>query len=118
MRSFYKIHCMLCKTGSNSKLAAELLDYVCIFGVPDSVLTDQGRAFQSAMLAEIYDLLDIRKLRTSPFHPECNGITERFNQTIKKMIAAFINDNQDNWDVLLSRLQFAYNTAKHNVTGY
>ena len=99
-------------------IASKLVDYMCIFGVPDSVLTDQGRAFQSALLAELYDLLDVHKLRTSPFHPECNGITERFNQTMKKMLAAFINVNQDNWDLLLSKLQFAYNSSKHIVTGY
>ena len=96
----------------------QLLDYISIFGLPESILTDQGSNFMSDTLSCLYDLLDIRQLRTSPYHPECNGITERFNQTLKNMITAFINENQTDWDLLLKRLTFAYNSAVHSTTEY
>jgi hypothetical protein len=50
-------------------------------------------------------------LRTSPYHPQCDGLTERFNRTLQKMIAAYVNEAQSDWDLRLGALAFAYNTA-------
>lgn len=85
-------------------------------GIPDTILSDQGSNYQSQLLAEIYELLDVHKVRTSPYHPQCDGITERFNRTIQSMLTSFVNDNQKNWCTLLPSLAFAYNTAVHSST--
>ena len=50
-------------------------EFVCRFGVPLSVHTDQGRQFESALFQELCDMLDIDKSRTTPFHPQSDGAT-------------------------------------------
>lgn len=97
-------------------VANNVVEYICRHGVPDSILTDKATNFQSELLAEIWELLDVRKLRTSPYYPQCDGITERFNRTLKSMIASFVKDDQSNWDEKLIMLAFAYNSSKHATT--
>ena len=61
------------------------------FGQPSSLLrmlTDQGSNFESLLMKEVCALLGIKKIRTSPFHPQSDGQTERANRTIKEWIAA------------------------------
>ena len=62
-------------------------------------------------------LLDIDKRRTTPYRPQCDGQTERFNRTLGAMIRAVATEHVDRWDELLKPLCFAYNTAVHKTTG-
>ena len=61
-------------------------EFVCRFGVPLSVHTDQGRKFESVLFQELCDMLDIDKSRTTPFHPQSYGLVERMNQTQENML--------------------------------
>ena len=62
-------------------------------------------------------MLDVHTLRTTAYHPQADGITERFNRTIKDMLAQFVDqDAQNDWDLKLEKLSFAYNTAVHATT--
>jgi len=103
------------RTHTADKVAKCLLSYCTTFGIPDKLLTDQGTDFESMLIAELMDLFDTKKLRTSPYHPETDGLTERFNQTLKIMLTNFVNDAQNNWDELLEQLAFAYKTAEHTI---
>ena len=88
-------------------VAKNLINYFMTYGIPDSILSDQGTNFMSNVLDEIYELLDVKRIRTSPFHPQTDGITERHNRTLKEMISAFISSDQRNWDENLDCLAFA-----------
>ena len=77
----------------------------------DRLLSDQGSNYESELIAELMDLLDIHKIRTTSFRPQTDGITERANQSIKNMIMNYVNKDQNNWDQYLDQLTFAYNTA-------
>ena len=71
-----------------------LTEYWCwTFGIPESCLTDGGKEYQSELWDMFCEKLDIERLKTSIFHPECDGQSERAVQTIKRMIAAYVNDN-------------------------
>jgi hypothetical protein len=63
-------------------------------------------------------MLMIRQIRTSAYHPECDGNSERFIQTIKRMITAYVTENKRDWDEQLDLLTLAYNTATHATTKY
>lgn len=104
-------------TTTSEDVARVILDHMYKFGLATNILTDQGRNFQANMLRQLYELLDIKKLRTSSYHPECNGITERFNRSLKSMLRCFVNENQTDWDELLSALCYAYNASTHSMTG-
>ena len=99
-------------------LAPKIADFITRFGVPETILTDKGKNFQSNLIEEIYNLLDIRKTKTTPYHPECDGQSERTNRTLKKMIKCFINTSHDDWDEFLPALAFAYNTSIHATTKF
>jgi len=101
---------------TSAELAKRLMLVFYRHGIPDTILSDQGTNYQAALLAELYELLDIHKVRTSPYHPQCDGLTERFNRTLQAMLTSYIDENQKNWDELLPTLAFAYNTAVNATT--
>ena len=89
---------------------------VSIFGVPLELHTDQGSNFESALFKEICDLLGIQKTRTTPLHPQSDGMVERGNRTISHMLSAFVSDNQRDWDERINLLMLAYRSSVHETT--
>ena len=67
-------------------VAEQLITLFSHVGIPHEILTDQGSNFQSQLLRELYQLLHIEALCTSPYHPQTDGLVERFNQTLKSML--------------------------------
>ena len=92
-------------------------EFVCRFGVPDSLHTDQGRNFEAKVLKEVCQLLGVKKTRTTPYHPQSDGLVERFNRTLLDMLSMAVKDDERDWDLLLSTLLFAYRTSRHVTTG-
>ena len=104
------------RTQDAQEVAKKLLKVILKFGIPDQILTDQGTNFQSELVEQIWNLLDVHKTRTTPYHPQCDGQSERFMRTLKEMISAYVSENQRDWDQKLDQLTFAYNTATHEGT--
>ena len=63
-------------------------------------------------------MLEIRKTRSSARHPQGNGQVERFNRTLIKMIRAYIQGDQEEWDLHLSSLTAAYRATPHESTKF
>ena len=63
-------------------------------------------------------MLGIHKTRTTPYHPQSDGLVERVNRTIQNVLAAYVSDHQRDWDCHLAQTQLAYNTSQHSSTGY
>ena len=82
-----------------SRLRLWLGDFIARFGVPLELHSDQGRNFESQLFQEICSLLEIKKTRSTPYRPQSNGLIERFNRTLGKMIRSFIDANKSDWDV-------------------
>ena len=107
----------------SSQTAAEcaqaLVDrIVSHWGTPLMIHTDQGTAFESRRLFKsLSAILQVKKSRTSARNPKGNIQVERVNRTIIKMIKAYLNDQQDNWDQHLQCLASAYNSTIHQATG-
>ena len=92
--------------------------YFVYYGFPDKILSDQGRNFESQLIAELCKLGRVKKLRTTPYHPQSNGSCERFNQTLISMLGTLENEVKSKWPELVSTLVHAYNCTKSNATGY
>jgi hypothetical protein len=95
-----------------------VLNWCCIFGIPTTLLSDGGTQYQSRLIDLIYEYFDIKRLKTTPFHPATNGLSERAVSTVKTMVKAFVNDDQKNWDKYLNQLTMAYNSAVHRSTKF
>lgn len=93
-------------------------EWVCRFGVPRSIHSDQGRNFESTLFREVCRLLHIHKSRTSPYHAQSDGLIERFNRTLLSMLSLFVEDNQLNWDTLLPYVMLAYRSSVHASTAF
>ena len=61
-----------------AKTIAEQLvsNFICCYGVPYYIHTDQGRNFESSLISEMCQLLDMTKTRTTPYHPQSDGLVE------------------------------------------
>ena len=99
------------------EVAEKCVDFCLTYGIPEAVLTDRGTNFTSQVIESLWERLDVHTLRTTAYHPQADGITERFNRTIKTMLAQFVDQQKQNdWDTKLDKLTFAYNTAVHATT--
>lgn len=98
-------------------VASALVDqFVCRFGVPREIHTDQGRQFESELFKELCELLGINKTRTTAFHPQSDGLIERAQRTLEDMLSKYVETNQRNWDEILPILLMAYRSSKHEST--
>ena len=88
------------------------------FGPPTVLHSDQGANFESNLMHELCDLMGIAKTRTSAYHPQCDGQVERQNRTLQDMLSKFVSNHADDWDQWLDPVVFAYNTSRHDSTGY
>jgi len=101
-----------------AKTVAEIFvnQVVSRFGVPSELHTDQGRNFDSRFFAELSQVLGIKKTRTTPFHPQSNGMVERQHQTIIEYLAKFVSENQRDWDQWIGMCLLAFRLARHEAT--
>ena len=80
-------------------IAKKLVDEMfCRFSPPEQLHSDQGRQFESTLMKEICDILKIKKTRTSAYHPQCDGLVERFNRTLLSMLSTTTKDHPFNWE--------------------
>ena len=89
----------------------------CRHGGFEQLHSDQGKNYQSNLIKEFCEILDIHQTRTTAFHAMGDGMSERMNKTLQRMIACYVDKNQTNWDEQLPFLAFAYNTSEQASTG-
>jgi transposase InsO family protein len=88
------------------------------YSPPRRIITDRGKEFLSEIMFEVLDLLGIDKLNTTAYHPQTDGLVERFNRTLIGMISMYTSSSQTDWDTYIPYVLFAYNSSKHASTGF
>ena len=92
-------------------------EIIPMFGVPEALLSDRGTNLLSHLVQELCQMLGIKKLNTTAYHPQCDGMIERFNRTLKTMIRKHVDKFGSQWDRYLPGLLWAYRNTPHEATG-
>ena len=92
-------------------VAEALITLFSRVGVAEKIFTDQGTNFTLQLLVELYRLLHVKAMRTSPYHPQKDRLVERFNQSLKNMLKKTVAEEGKDWDKLLLYLLFPQSTT-------
>ena len=107
-----------CPDQTAATTAARFRDnFICLYGVPERIHSDQGRNFESAVVNELCRLFGIQKSHTTTYHPQGNSITERFNRSLIQLLLSFQHSMRKHWPSLLRRVCFIYNSTPQASTG-
>ena len=103
-----------------AKTVAEKLvnEVIARYGAPEKIHSDQGRNFEAQLFKEMCTLFNIEKTRTTPYHPESDGMIERLNRTLQDMLAKYVSGHQRDWDEHLPLVMMAYRSSVHASTQY
>jgi len=101
----------------NSSAAIDVLKKRVIYkhGCPRELLVDKGTPFQSSKFKEFCQKFKIRMLSTSAGHPQTNGIVERHNDSVKSVIAKYVDRSHHDWEDRLDAAVYSINTTVHSV---
>ena len=97
-----------------AKLIAEQI--VPRHGVFRRLLSDRGGCFLSRLITDLYQLLGIEKKNTTAYHPQGDGLVERFNRTLTEMLAKTVAGDKRDWDKRLPFVLFSYRTTPQEST--
>ena len=92
-------------------------NFISRFGIPKILLTDRGSNFESKLFQQLCQLLGIYKTRTTAYHPMTDGLVEKMNNTLKNVIASYIDEGQTDWDEWLPLALMAIRSSVQETTG-
>ena len=91
---------------------------ISLFGFPQWLMSNKGTGFTSKVIEAMCSLLEIEKIRTTPYHPQMNRSTERVHQTLLRMIRKLDLEHWWKWLEHLGSMLIAYNATHSLVTGF
>jgi len=95
-----------------------IYEYFPRHGIPERILSDQGTNFTSSLVKALCRAYGIRKLQTTAYHPQCNGVVERFHRTLAGIIAKLSPQHGTDWRKWLPIALAAHRNLQHGSTGY
>ncbi|KAL5497228.1 hypothetical protein EMCRGX_G013661 [Ephydatia muelleri] len=98
------------------RIKAELVKLFCTYGIPEIVHSDQGRNFESSVVQSTLDAFGVVKSRTTLYHPQGDGMVERFNCSLLQLLRTYV-ERQEDWEQHLPLALYAYRTATYTSTG-
>ena len=99
-------------------VAEALLEMYSRVGFPSELLSDLGTQFTSDVMKEVSRLISVNRLVTTPYHPMCNGLCERFNGTLKTILKRLCAEKPEDWDRYLPATLFAYREVPQESLGF
>jgi len=108
----------LADTGTKAICDILLQEYIPRHGIPERILSDRGPNFTSQLVKSLCRTLGISKLQTTAYHPQGNGVVERFHRTLADIIAKLSRKGGRDWEAWLPAALASYRSLPHCSTGY
>ena len=105
------------RNGKAQTVVNHLVQYFTHFGLPKRIQTDNGTNFTSKHFREWVTTFGIEHKTSTPYHPESQGVVERFHQTLKSILRKLCNGNDKVWDDNLPFALFAIRSAPSETLG-
>ena len=93
-------------------------NFIVHYGWPEKILTDQGKSFENNLMQELCKLAQVKKLHTTPYHPQTNGQCKHFNATLIGMLGTLPTHAKRKWQEWIATLTHAYNCTVSSITGF
>jgi hypothetical protein len=90
-------------------------EIICRHGCPQRILSDRGTHFNNKLVMGLMNKFRMKHLLSTPYHPQTNGLVERFNRTLCESLAKLV-EKEDEWDLFISPVLLAYRTSIHSTT--
>ena len=105
------------KVDSDSIINWLVSDIIPRYGVFSQLITDQGTQFVSDINLNFCKSVGINHKTTSPFHPQIDGMVEKFNRTFLNMVRNNVSTDQKDWHKHIPLIMFSYRTSVNDTTG-
>jgi hypothetical protein len=106
-------HFIVVHTTYSARQYAELyMDHIVrLHGIPKTIISDRGTQFVACFWEQLHECLGTQLIRSSSYHPQTDGQTERINQILEDMLRASILHFDKSWDKCLPLAEFSYNNS-------
>lgn len=111
--SAYPLHTITAKS-----VVKALTQFISIFGIPKILQSDQGSNFTSHLFSQVLKLLRIRHNKASAYHPQSQGVLERFHQSLKSLLRAYCTEMKGDWEEGLPWLLLSAREVCQESTGF
>ena len=99
-------------------IVRSLIKFFTLVGLPRSIQSDQGSNFMSSLFQQVMYQLGIKQFKSSAYHPESQGVLERFHQTLKNMMRIYCLKEEKEWDEGVHLLLFAVRESVQGSLGF
>jgi transposase InsO family protein len=93
-------------------------EIICRYGPPSVLQSDNGKSFVNKLVDHVNEIFKITRRTSSPYHPQSQGLVERFNGTIKQMMRSYLKDPDEDWDEHIPMILNSYRTTPHTTTKF
>eukprot|EP01088_Endostelium_zonatum_P003701 TRINITY_DN1489_c0_g1_i1.p1 TRINITY_DN1489_c0_g1~~TRINITY_DN1489_c0_g1_i1.p1 ORF type:complete len:1387 (-),score=354.22 TRINITY_DN1489_c0_g1_i1:3213-7373(-) len=106
------------KEVTTENIAQVYLDkIICRYGCPRILLTDRGSQFTSKLFNQVNKLLKTKHRTTTAYHPQTNGVIEKFHESLVGAIKFLCASNEENWDEYIDVSLFIFRTTNNKTIG-
>lgn len=94
--------------------------FIARHGAPETLMTDQGTNFTSAVFKQTCRMLGIKNIQTTAYRPSADGRVERLHRhrTLFDSLKRYVNQRGSDWDLHINLVLAAYRSAVHSATGF
>ena len=89
-------------------------EIICRYGAVSTILSDLGGEFCNKIIDRICEVFGTMQITTSGYHPETNGLCERYNQTLIKTLSHLVSSDHRDWDINIPFSLMAYRSSVHS----